>query len=289
MTFKSQSLTFGTSTRMSGRRGRVERRGMQLEGPVFRNSVSRSRSRKRRALGIAQSRRLPFRKHLGKESKYVDGFLDIVDIEKFSKTATDTWASTEKNPKQTSAIYGCLPVPRQGVNYADRDGRKILQKNIFIRGTILWQSVDSSTAPLEHRQVRLVVVQDTRTNGIALSGENVIGPGLGSNGSSTTCGNSGAINLPSNPDGWGRYKIKLDRTYRCPPLPSWGNDTEKGNGSSMVTPFKFVIRCNCVINFNSSTGAVGSIIDNSFHFLVGCTDMTATPKIMYYARTSFEG
>lgn len=63
------------------------------------------------------------------EIKYVDGYLDNLTLQALSANDA-TWASCEANPRQQTAVYGCLPVPRQGTNYADRDGRKIFVKKL---------------------------------------------------------------------------------------------------------------------------------------------------------------
>lgn len=258
---------------------------MVLVRPSFKPQFRRKRAFTPRASGAA---RLSAGKLSG-ETKYVDGYLDITTPKLIDPTADGDWTGTEKNPKQQTAIYGCLPVPRQGQNYADRDGRKIFQKNIRIRGEILWRAVDSEAVPAALGLVRIVIVKDTRTNKVELSGENVIGAGLGSDGLATLSGNGNGLQLMSNPDGWGRYQIVKDKTFRCPPLPAWGDATNLGNSSSMKTPFSFSVKCNCEVNFEGSLGAIGAVLDNSFHVLIAASDTSEDARVSYYARTSFVG
>lgn len=222
------------------------------------------------------------------EQKYVDGYYDATALHELSNAADDDWADCEANPRQQTAVYGCLPVPRQGDNYADRDGRRIYVKNIRIKGFIYWAEVDTLTAAGQTGLVRIVVVKDSQTNGATLSAENVIGVGLGSDGQATLSGNGGAISLPSNPDGWGRYKIVYDKTFRAPAQPAF-NDGTDGAIMAMRTPFKITIKCKCYQNFSSSTGAVGSVVDNSWHVLAAASDASGAPLLSYYARTSFVG
>ena len=73
---------------------------------------------------------------IGQECKYVDGYLDTTSLVQL-ETNDQTWAGCELNPRQQTAVYGCLPVPRQGDNYSDRDGRKIYVKNIKIHGVMV--------------------------------------------------------------------------------------------------------------------------------------------------------
>ncbi len=224
------------------------------------------------------------------ETKYVDGYLDQIVVKLMSTSADSDWTGTEFNPRNLAGVYGCLPVPRTGTNFADRDGRQIYQKTIRINGEIKFTGVDGTATPASLGMVRILIVKDTRTAG-ELSGENVIGAGLGSDGDPTLSGNGGGLNLFTNPDGWGRYKIMADKMIRCPALPAYGDGiAATGNYSSMRVPFSFKIKCNCNVNFVSGgVGAVGSIVDNSFHVLAAANDVTGDPEITYYARTSFTG
>lgn len=223
------------------------------------------------------------------ETKYVDGYFDVLELTTVSNSADATWAGSEHNPRNVGGGYGCLPVPGQGTNYSDRDGRRIFQKTIRINGQITWEKINSGVSPSELGCMRIVIVKDTRTNGVALAGENVIGGGLGSDGAAALSGDGNALYLPSNPDGWGRYKIVADEVFPSPPLPAWGDNTNAGNTNGMITPFKFAVKCKCEVNFNASTGAVGSIVDNSYHFLAIANAADSIPKISYFARTSFTG
>lgn len=247
--------------------------------------------RRQRALIAAGRRMLPPTSYGGKfgENKYVDGFYNVAALHELSDTADDTWADCETNPRQTTAVYGCMPVPRQGTNYADRDGRKIYMKNLHIKGQILWDRVDSTTTPVQVGAVRIVIVKDTKTDGTALSAENVIGPGLGSDGMATTSGDGCALQMPTNPDGWGRYKILYDKTFRPPVQSSWGDNTNAGNVNGFWIPFKISLPINCEVNFSASTGAVGSIVDNSIHMIAAAQSGGTNPTMTYYARQSFVG
>lgn len=225
-----------------------------------------------------------------KETSYVDGYLDGTNIHALSITADDTWADCELNPRQATAVYGCLPIPRQGTNYADRKGRRIFIKNIRIAGRIDWSAVTDAPNTTQLSMVRILVVKDTRTNGVPLSAENVLGPGLGSDGLATTSGDGVALQFLTNPDGWGRYKIMSDRTYRAPPQPVAGTGANSvADSSRMSTSFKLNIKANCQVDFSATTGAIGSVVDNSFHVIAACLDSNTEPVLSYYARTSFTG
>jgi len=257
------------------------------------SGYSNGRGKKRRQFrvmgvrpGIQKNRRYG-QAYLPRETKYVDGYKDLTAIHELSAN-DDTWADTEMNPIQQTSPYGCMPVPRQGTNYSDRDGRRIVIKSIRVSGTIQFDPTNGMTSgSTEDNYVRLVMVLNTRTCGTELSGENVLGPGIGSDGQASLTGDA-AINAFSNPDGWGQFKIVKDKYIRRPERPAF-NDGTDGAISSVTVPFKISVKCNTIVNFDASTGAVGSIVDNSYSLLAGCGPHTNDCKITYVARTAFQG
>jgi hypothetical protein len=224
------------------------------------------------------------------ETKYIDGYLDNVAVHELSITADDNWADTELNPRQQTAVYGCMPIPRQGTNYGDRDGRKIYLKTLRIKGYINWPGLSASAVVNNATAVRIIVVKDTKTNGTACDAENVIGAGLGSDGQATLSGDGGAINFLSNPDGWSRYKILYDKIFR-PPVNSASAAVTQSNQNAigMQVPIKIKLKINCWQNYSDTTGAVGSVIDNSIHLFAAATTTSFNPTLCYYARQAFVG
>lgn len=221
------------------------------------------------------------------ETKYVDGYLDDTAIAQLA-TNDVTWAGTLLDPQRQAGTYGCLPVPAQGDNYQDRDGRKIWVKKIQIRGEINFPAINTLTgATVDGQYVRLLVVKDLQTNGATIATpSNVIGPGNGSDAAAGLTADA-AIMAPSNPAGWGRYRIMKDKLIRCPPRSAFFDGVD-GALNSTVVPFKITVKPNCQMSFSATTGVVGSIIDNSFH-LMGGTSAAANTTISYVARTSFTG
>jgi len=240
-------------------------------------------SKRRRMYGASGGKRA-----LPPETKYVDGFYSSAAIHELLSAGADTWADCEANPSNTGGAIGCLPIPQQGDNYADRDGRRIYVKKIRIKGFITFTASDSVTPPPTLPPVRLLVVKDTRTNAATLSAENVIGPGLGGDGAAITSGNGNALALPTNPDGWGRYKVMYDKTFRPPTVGGAGVAGDL-NFQGMIVPFKITVKANCFVNFCLATGVVGAVVDNSFHVLAATIASDIDPSLMYYVRTSFIG
>lgn len=225
------------------------------------------------------------------ETKYVDGWRGKLVIKRLSGVASDTWASTNLNPQNGTSPYGCLPIPRQGINYSDRDGRRIFQKKIRIKGLITWNGIQESAVSAQSAVVRIIVVKDTKTNGIEMSGENAIGPGLGSDGTSASSGIDNALQLLSHPDGWGRYQIVHDEEFTAPPRSVWytGGITTEISAASIKLPFNITVKCNCEVNFKDAIGRIGSVVDNSYHVLAASSAADIITQVSYYARTSFTG
>ena len=220
------------------------------------------------------------------ETKYVDGYLDSTAVHVLSNN-DDTWADCELNPRQQASVYGCLPVPRQGTNCSDRDGRKIFVKNIKIRGRLQFTGADTVTTNQVQGFVRLIVVKDTTTCNATLSAENVIGPGLGSDGAAALTGDSAIMSM-TDPDGWGRYKILADRIYKIAPQSTFSDGTD-GTMNDYYMPFKITVKVNCYINFSGSTGVIGDVVDNSIHLIGASSTSTNGVNISYVARTAFIG
>lgn len=220
------------------------------------------------------------------EVKYVDGYRDYGAFH-ILNTNDDGWHDCELNPRQQTAVYGCLPVPKQGTGYSERDGRKIYVKSIRIKGVITWSAVNALAAGGNQGFVRLCVVKDTKSTGTEISAENVMGAGTGSDGMAGKLADAG-VNCLTNPDGWGRYKVLVDRTYKSPPVSAF-HDGVDGATNSISIPFKMTVKANCYMNFSASTGAIGSIIDNSFHLIGAQSQLGSAVTMSYVARTAFIG
>lgn len=218
---------------------------------------------------------------LAGEMKYVDDELDRTAITDLSINDS-TWAGCELDP----ATNNVLPIPTQGTTYADRDGRKIFIKNIKIRGVIRFGEIanDTKIPPF----VRLLVVKDTRTNGVQLSAEDVLGVGKGPGGTTALTADA-AVMAFSNPNGWGRYNILVDKIIRAPFRPTTHDATTTSivQAAQVDVPFKLMVKANTYVNFDASSGGIGDVIDNSFHLIGGASNSEAS--ISYVCRTAFVG
>lgn len=223
------------------------------------------------------------------ETKYVDGYLDLVAVQELAANDV-TWATTEFNCRQVTAVYGCLPVPRQGNNYADRDGKKIFVKSIRINGKIIFPALDGQLAGVQQAPVRIVIVRDSRTNGTEVVGEEVIGPGRGSDGNSTLSSDA-ALYMGTNPNGWGKYQVLASKVITLPASTTSYHDGTDAGFNGVEVPFSFTVKPKVSMMFNGQPeGVINNIIDNSFSLLAACGPTGGTtPQISYTARTAFTG
>ena len=264
----------------------VQRTNRKRKRGPFNGGQHSSGPRPKRTRSVPKSKKVSYGGKIG-ETKYVDAFKNNAAITVMSSAADGNWASTEFNPNNSGGALGCLPVPSQGNGYSNRDGRKFFMKNIRINGLITWPSITAG-ATLGVGPVRIIIVKDTRTNQVSLSGEDVIGGGLGSNDVATLSGDGNGLCLPTNPKGWGRYRIMYDRTFE-PPLASAAGVTAALHQQNIKLPFSINIKANCEVNMDDVDGTIANVVDNSFHMLCACQDSSADALVGYYARTSFVG
>lgn len=207
------------------------------------------------------------------EMKYYDSSLLAGNVQ-FS---TD-WTGTELDPSTTS----CLFVPGQGSQINQRIGRKVKVMKLKMRGVITCVSQSDQTGADSASLIRLVVVQDTQTNGTQMQGENVFGE--------LSVDTNSAVTWFSNPDNFGRFKILKDKMFNLE-NPSMAYDGTNIEQSGLARYFKFNINFKkpVVVNFNATNGGtVADIVDNSFHVIAVATATGIAPTLSYMCRVSYK-
>lgn len=220
------------------------------------------------------------------ETKYVDGYLDYTTLTPLA-TNDQTWAGCEINPRNQGGVYGCLPVPKEGTGYSNRDGKKIFVKKIIISGTLYWSSADTVTSSKVQGFCRLAVVQDKRCPGTEAQAEDILGPGTGGDDMASLSADS-PVTVQTNPNGWDRFKILKDKYFKAPPQ-MYFQDGVDGARVGYQMPFKMTVKVNQNQTFKNSTAAVASIVDNSFGLIGAQSDADVTVSVSYTARTVFSG
>lgn len=209
------------------------------------------------------------------ESKYFDTYKDVTAIQ----ALTTSWAASEQDPATLNTLFA----PQEGSDIDNRIGRKVSVYAIRIKGFIDLPKGVNLTSANTAEKVRLVLVQDTQTNGAQLAGEDVLAaPGTSDGGLAL----STFINLAN----LGRFKILKDKSFSLSnPNMSWDGTNMEAN--SLARPFKMSVKFNkpVVVNFNNTNGGtVADIVDNSFHLICGKASSSLAPTISYQARICYK-
>jgi len=153
----------------------------------------------------------------------------------------------------------CLNCPTQGSTALQRDGKKIRMKSLYIKGSVVRDSVEASAAPFPPCSAYIACVLDRQTNAAAAV-SNVIwnqAPG----------GATPVFNcmLSRNLENGERFKILRDQVFdlNVPTLGYAAADAHSGNG--IIRHFTWFIPLNGLpVYFNTGTTAViANIVRNS--------------------------
>ena len=183
------------------------------------------------------------------------------------------------------ATIDCLTAPAQGDTYANRDGKRIVGKKLYIRGVLrkAAMALSGTLTDVDKSGICTIwIILDTQTNGTQLSSENVL-----SNVSATaSCGPEAFL----NPAGTQRYRT-LARM--CFDARGFGSVTDDGTyvlGGAQEQTFEINLDLkDLVINFNTAVeGICDNVIDNSIHF-IACASGANLWDLCYNSRFRFVG
>ena len=159
----------------------------------------------------------------------------------------------------------CLFCPKVSAALNGRVGRNVKVMKIKISGHInvmpqgAQSTVDTGTV------VRMLLVIDQQTNSAQMAASQLLNDGTAA---------SNTIHAYQNPNNFGRFRVLKDKRVTISDLNLAGSPT----GSDViqggkVIPFKFSHRFAqpLLVHFNATNGGtVADIVDNSFHFVIGC-------------------
>jgi len=187
-------------------------------------------------------------------------------------TVTTAWTGAEVDPATLLSLFA----PIQGDDISNRQGRKVFVKKIRITGILQIGDTGPVAAIREPGMMRIVIYQDTQTNGAQAAATDVFSSGTASN----------AISMFQNLSNLGRFKVLKDKTY-CPQFPPLTGVTASLWNGGVTVPFKFTVKPMCYVNYNSTNGGtIADVIDNSFHVLA-IQNINNAATIVYKARTVF--
>ena len=188
---------------------------------------------------------------------------------------TSNWANGEYDPATLNNLFS----PSLGDDFNNRTGRKCQVLSIRIRGSIGIPQQANQTAGDPATRIRLVLVQDKQTNGAQLNAEDVINSGAASN----------ARDMFQNPAFFGRFRILKDKNIVLQ-NPNFSYDGTNIEQAGLAKDFKISMNFKKPIDVHFNTtngGTVADIVDNSFHVIAACDDVTLAPAILYKCRVTY--
>lgn len=213
------------------------------------------------------------------ERKYFDtGYEDLIT------SGTSSMATANFDP-----LIGTLFAPQQGDDINDRQARSAFVYSIRVQGIIFTNGQTLQTGLDQVPIIRLMMVQDTQTNGTVFAPGQVIqsAPAL-----------SQAIFGFTNTAHFGRYIIHKDKFYTSPPYPITSPQAGQIAQGATTMPFKMSYKPKVPIkvNFNALNGGTfADIVDNSFHIIAAAhpnnIDVSNAAQVLcsYKCRVSFTG
>lgn len=205
---------------------------------------------------------------------------------------TTSWGTNTRQDPSTTIDLGaaavatplCLFAPTVGSALNQRIGRKVYVKKIKLAMNISCaaQTLQSAADALSH--IRILLVQDMQTNAAQMTPSSLLNDASAS---------QVTVLSKQNPNGFGRFRILKDKKLNIANL-NMVNDTGATGGivqSSYGRTFKIQHEFlkPVEVNFNATNGGtVSDIIDNSFHVIIGASNIGFAPVVNYYCRVCYK-
>jgi len=237
-----------------------------------RKSVRRpiSAGRRRALTAIANTQTAGF---LGIETKFYDTTLSAATI----AAATDATGG-EYDPSATSMIS----TPAQGDSEQQRDGKKILIKNVQIKGIVVRPQTEDAVAPPGGDNVFIALVQDMQSNGAQMNSEDCF-----KNLAATAAGATVPLrNLLYSE----RFRILKSEMLNMdvPSVSAEGDNLHSSVGVTKCFEWFIPFTDGLPVNFNAGTTAsIANVVDNSLHVIAYSNLGVCT--LTYNARIRFQG
>lgn len=196
--------------------------------------------------------------YLGIETKFVDQSADAAVV--------TTLAGAENDPATLN-----LSAIAQGVGESQRDGRKCTIVRLHVKGDL--HAVATTTLSTTNI-VRILIVQDTQTNGAQLKSEDVL--------TAVTHAYHAFPNLKFSK----RFKICKDHTFMMRPTIAAGESSSKGTGP-FTSRFDWTFKMNMPVIHSGTGDGIANVTDNSLHLIAIGSDSGAV--LSYESRIRFVG
>lgn len=210
---------------------------------------------------------------LGVETKFYDTALAATAI----LNPTDA-AGGELDPSATSMIS----TPAVGDGEQNRDGKRIILKNVQIKGLINRVGTEDAVDPPNSDKVFLALVLDTQSNGAQLNSEDVF--------KNLSASIFGATTPLRNLLFAQRFRVLKQELFD---MDAYNVGVEATNLHSMAGNSKcfewFLPLKDLPVNFNAGTTAsIANVVDNSLH-IIGYSTGAGNCTLTYNARIRFQG
>ncbi len=194
------------------------------------------------------------------------------DTEHSNQSLSLTWAAAEPATTNLTAVA-------QGDSESNRDGRKYVIDSIHLRGFFLTTAKESETTPVCDILVRMILVQDTQTNGAQLTATDVM-----------DAGQTDDINSFRNLQFTKRFIVLHDRQYLLR-----RNNTNEGAvnlfaaAATRNPSWKINKRFpgGIPVTMSGTTADIANVTDNSIHMIMVADDTSA--RVSYQCRIRFRG
>jgi len=270
------------SSKRSGRIGVAFTPGRSMaaaRASAVRSTIRAHNARVQRAASLSRGGRLRRRNSvtagfLGIETKFYDTGLAATAI----PAPTDSTGG-ELDPSSTSMIS----TPAQGDTEQNRDGKKIVIKNVQFKGQVYKNAQANQSSADNATFAYVAIVLDTQSNAAQMNSEDCF--------KNTNATVDGAPFCMRNLLFSSRFRVLKDwRVCIKPPTLSWdGTNMEQGGDSAEIDWFYQFPDGGLPVNFNSGTTAsIANVIDNSLH-VIAFADVASSVVLAYNARIRFQG
>lgn len=226
--------------------------------------------RRLQAVAAANARTAGF---LGIETKFYDTSLANTTV----AAATDA-SGGEYDPSATSMIS----TPATGDGPQNRDGKRIVLKNVQLKGIIHRPAAEDAVNPPVHDKVFVALVLDTQSNAAQMNSEDCY-----QNTAASAILNACPVR---NLVGGNRFRILKSEVFNMDALTCGveGNDLHSSAAVSKDFEWFIPFKDPLIINFNTgTTSSIANVVDNSLHVIA--YSVAALSTISYNARVRFQG
>lgn len=239
-----------------------------------RYGITKARRMASRAAAVAAARRRGKGRPRVRANLRTAGFMGIerkfVDTT-YTNTVSGAWAGGEADPAANT-----LCAPTQGDGESNRDGRRIVIKQIVLTGSVQRLRAADQADVREASVVHVALVQDTQTNGTQLSAEHVY---VDANNVEYT---------PRNLQYSQRFRVLWSRRFVLYDTCAFTDAANTGSVVGVSRLFHKVLSVNIPVNFIGNAGSVADIADNSLH-VIACGSEGAIDSLKYQCRVRFVG